>query len=151
MYNNKFKTEAAYVAFLIKNELKAKFPGTVFSVKSDTYSMGNSVNVRFTGTKENIGIYKEVKAIAENYKAGHFDGMTDSYEYTNRTEGPTAKYIFVDMNTEQMKKEYLPIFLFNWNLTEDEFHAADRTFNPRLGSWSSQLLHREFTKEFNIN
>lgn len=146
-----FKTEAAYVGSIIKNELKAKFPKVKFSIKSQTYSGGDSLNVRFTATKETIGIYKEVKSIASKYEAGRFDGMTDMYEYTNKTEGPTVKYLFVDMNTDEMKKEYLPTFLKEWGLTEEEFNTANHVYNTRLGEWSSQKMHREFNREYNIS
>ena len=150
MSTGKFKTEAAYVGSIIKNELKAKFPGVLFSVKSQTYAGGDSINIRFTGTKETIGIYKDVKAITYKYQQGHFDGMTDMYVNDNTTKGPTVKYLFVDMDTEEMRKEYLPTFLKNWGLTEEEFKEANHTYNPRLGQWSSQLLFREFNNAFEI-
>lgn len=87
-------TQAAQVAALIKAELKAKFPTTKFSVRSESYSGGNSVNVNYDkGT--NVPDIKEVEKIAYKFNSGYFDGMTDSYEYTYRGTGPTAKYIFV--------------------------------------------------------
>ncbi len=92
-----FKTEAARVAALIKKELKVKFPGVKFSVRSSTYSMGNSVDVDYNkGT--NAPNLKDVEQVTYKYKAGHFDGMTDMYEYTYKGNGPTADYIFVKQN-----------------------------------------------------
>lgn len=57
----------------IRVELKRSFPGIRFSVRSD-YS---SVRVAWT----NGPTTAEVESITSKYKAGHFDGMTDCYEY----------------------------------------------------------------------
>lgn len=64
----------------IKRELKLKYPGVKFSVISDGFSNGNSVSVRWTDGPT----VEEVKKITSKYKMGHFDGMTDSYEYDRR-------------------------------------------------------------------
>ena len=37
-----------------------------------------------------------VEAITSKYKLGHFDGMTDSYEYSNRRDDvPQVAYVFL--------------------------------------------------------
>ena len=90
-----FKTEAARAAAVIRAELKVKFPGIKFSVKSDTYSMGNSVNIYYDkGSKAPPA--KDVEVVVKKFQSGYFDGMTDCYEYTYRGNGPTAKYVFVN-------------------------------------------------------
>lgn len=63
----------AETAKLIRKALKNKFPGQKFSVRSDTYSGGASIRVRWTGgpTVENV------KAITEPFEGGGFDGMID--------------------------------------------------------------------------
>lgn len=91
---NGFKTEAAYVASIIKNELKATYPRVKFSVRSQVFSMGDSVDISYTKGKD-TPTCADVEKIVKKYQAGHFDGMTDSYEYSNKTDGPTAKYVFV--------------------------------------------------------
>ncbi len=68
----------------IKRELKLKFPGVKFSVKSEGYSGGNSVSVRWTDGPR----VEDVKKITSKYEMGHFDGMTDSYEYDRRNVWP---------------------------------------------------------------
>lgn len=61
----------------IRIELKAAFPSVKFSVKTSRYSMGNSINVRWTDGPNT----KQVDAIIGKYEAGTFDGMTDCYNY----------------------------------------------------------------------
>lgn len=88
-------TTAAWVSKIIKNELKAKFPTTKFSVHSQNYSGGDSVRVSYY-RGSNAPTCKDVEAITNKFQAGHFDGMTDCYEYSNKTEGPTVRYVFVN-------------------------------------------------------
>jgi len=57
----------------IRGELKIKFPGIKFSVRSDS----NAINVSWVdGPTE-----KAVAAVTGKYRLGDFDGMTDSYNY----------------------------------------------------------------------
>jgi len=70
-------TGAALTAKVIKQRLTALYPRVKFSVVSDTFSMGDSVDIRWTdGPTKNA-----VEAITGQYKQGSFDGMTDSYNY----------------------------------------------------------------------
>jgi tRNA A37 threonylcarbamoyladenosine dehydratase len=81
-------TEAAK---LIRAELKASFPGIKFSVRSSVYSMGSSIDVRWTmGPTE-----KAVEAIVGKYQDGYFDGMDDSYKCVEGRIGG-AKHVTVD-------------------------------------------------------
>ena len=67
---------AAETARLIRKELKAKFPGTKFSVRSETYSGGASINVRYNGAGGGP-IGEDVDAVAKFFQGGGFDGMID--------------------------------------------------------------------------
>lgn len=58
----------------IRKELKVAFPKIKFRVKSDH----NSVDIYWTDGPTS----DSVNAICRKYKAGHFDGMTDCYEYS---------------------------------------------------------------------
>ena len=61
----------------IRTELKRGFPGIKFSVTSDVYSGGDSVDVRwYMGPT-----VKEVEKITGKYQEGSFNGMEDIYEY----------------------------------------------------------------------
>jgi hypothetical protein len=68
-----YNTPAA-AAKQIRIELKAAFPGIKFSVRTETYSMGNSINISWT----NGPTQTAVNLIVKKYEYGRFDGMTDS-------------------------------------------------------------------------
>jgi len=71
-------TGAALTAKKIKERLTTLYPRVKFSVTSDTFSMGNSVDIRWTDGPTSDA----VNAITKQYQYGNFDGMTDSYDYT---------------------------------------------------------------------
>jgi hypothetical protein len=61
----------------LKRLLNDRWPGIKFEVKSESYSMGCSIRVRWDdGPTE-----KEVDAIADRFQDSDFDGMTDSTNY----------------------------------------------------------------------
>lgn len=61
----------------IKKILSRRWPLTKFSVKSESYSGGSSINIYWE-----LGPTREqVEAIANKYQEGSFDGMTDCYDY----------------------------------------------------------------------
>lgn len=62
----------------IRRELKAAFPGTAFSVKTKSFSMGNDISVTWTDGPTTA----EVDAITDGYQYGQFDGSDDSYNHT---------------------------------------------------------------------
>jgi len=64
----------------IRAELKRAFPGVKFSVRSDKFSGGDSIDVSWTDGPTT----EQVRAIVNKYKAGSFDGMTDCYDYESR-------------------------------------------------------------------
>lgn len=86
-------TTAALTAKAIRKELKEKFPNVKFRVISETYSMGDSVNVIFTDPTIKHG---EVWDLCKKYQYGHFDSMCDMYENDNVIEGlPQVKFVTV--------------------------------------------------------
>jgi hypothetical protein len=60
----------------IRSELKVKFPGIKFSVRSDA-GRGSSIDIGWTDGPTD----EQVAAVTGKYALGHFDGMTDSYNY----------------------------------------------------------------------
>jgi len=62
----------------IRMELKLCFPGIKFSIKSQSFSMGNAVRVKW----EDGPTEQQVSDIISKYEQGSFNGMTDSYEYS---------------------------------------------------------------------
>lgn len=85
-------TQAALAARMVRKELKEKFKGVKFSVTSENYSMGSSLDVSwFDGPTQ-----KEVERIVRKYEMGSFNGMEDIYEYDNKADHPQVKYAFAD-------------------------------------------------------
>lgn len=86
-------TEAAQVAKLIKAELKKH--GIKCTAKSKNYSMGDSA--RISVTDQPPWIMDKIKEFTNKFQYGHFNGMEDIYEYSNRQEDiPQTKYLFID-------------------------------------------------------
>lgn len=90
-------TRHAECAKAIRKELKEKFPHIKFSVRSESFSMGNAVNIYMS--REEIKLYgREVHSVVDKYEYGHFDGMIDLYECDNvRDDIPQVKYVMVNV------------------------------------------------------
>jgi len=86
------KSPHALGAANIRRELKKAFPTVCFSVKSESYSGGNSIDISWTDGPTAA----QVEKITDRYEKGSFDGMEDYYTY-NREEFPRvfggAKYV----------------------------------------------------------
>ena len=80
--DNKSKYISSHVvaAKNIRIELKAVFPNTKFSVRSESFSMGNAVRVSWTDGPTD----EEVSDIANKYEYGRFDAMQD-LQYSEHT------------------------------------------------------------------
>jgi len=108
---------AKNTASVIKQYVKQKYGDriTVWST-SDVYSGGSSVRVNVwskNGSPTPLSIYQDIQNFSYNFKAGRFDGMTDSYDY--RDDEVTS-----DNGT---KFEYFPSYIFvennpQWDSTE---------------------------------
>lgn len=89
-------------AKLLRAALKAAWPGMKFSVRSDSYSGGASIRVRYTDGPTKA----QVEAIAHLYEGASFDGMIDlKSHHTSLIADPDgtvrevhhgADYVFVD-------------------------------------------------------
>lgn len=104
----RFLTDAAKAAKAIRAELKAI--GVKARVKSQTYSGGDSVDVYVTDLTPELE--QQVQTICKKYQEGHFDGMTDCYEYSNMNSDLDAqvKYVFV----ENSASEDMIANILNW-------------------------------------
>lgn len=85
-------SEQAQVAKICRQYVKSL--GLEVNATSDSFSMGNSVDVRVvnaTGEQRDM-INSELK----QYQYGHFDGMNDMYENSNyRNDIPQTKYLHI--------------------------------------------------------
>jgi len=82
-------TGSAACADAIREELKKIFPTVKFSVRSETFSMGDAVRIGWTDGPTT----KQVDELTGKYQDGYFDGMQDMYIYNKEGDGPSAKYI----------------------------------------------------------
>jgi hypothetical protein len=68
---------------LCKQYVKKKFPNVVVSVSSNSFSMGNSVDVYISdefGAEVDSNIIEDVKSFGSQFVYGKFNGMIDMYE-----------------------------------------------------------------------
>lgn len=85
-------TEAARAAKLIRGHLRKN--GIKANVRSSNFSMGNSVTVKVSDLTP-VAL-NAVQTYCAQYQYGHFDGMTDVYEYSNGNDDiAQAKYVSV--------------------------------------------------------
>lgn len=88
--NKGHKSSQAAAAAAIREELKEHSPDFKFSVRSDSFAGGDSVHISWTDGPTTT----EVDNIVKKYQYGHFDGMNDMYENSNRREDiPQSKYV----------------------------------------------------------
>lgn len=126
MAKRELSTHAA-AAKMIRAEMKKR--GIKGRVRSSTFSMGDSVTV----TVEDLlpGVVKELEAFVNQFKYGHFDGMTDMYAYSNRREDiPQVKYVTVNAHySHEMKQEaweYLRTWLAGYEDKPESYTEAQR-------------------------
>lgn len=88
----------------IRTELKRAFPSVKFSVKTSRFAGGNDIRVRWTdGPTSDV-----VSAIVGRYSAGSFNGMDDSYTYTDTAWTDAfgeGKYVFADRDNSEKALE----------------------------------------------
>lgn len=77
------------IAKMIRKELKEKVPGIKFSVRSDKYSGGSSIDVSWPdGPTE-----KEIEKIVGKYNGSGFDGMIDLKYNNNHWQLPNREIV----------------------------------------------------------
>ena len=71
-------------ASVVKQYVKNKYPEVVVSAKSDSFSMGNSVDVYISdkfGNGVDESISKDINRFGSQFEYGKFNGMIDMYEH----------------------------------------------------------------------
>lgn len=132
------KTQSALCAKEIKKILTAKFPKIKFSVGSQNYAGGDSVNVSY-----NDGVpTQEVEKWIKGFQYGHFDGMTDMYEYSNHVEGrPQTKYLFVSRHINpEFKQKIKEDIAKQFGIVNSE---DEQEWYNKFRSWSDQVVWKE--------
>lgn len=129
MQAKKQKTQAAQVAALCKKFVKSL--GLECSVKSDNFSGGDSVRVTTYNANQKQRV--EIEKYCDQFQRGHFDGMTDLYEYSNRRDDiPQTKYMFCEYSYSDDIKQAAYEWIKEHFATEEEIQEApDRFDDPR--------------------
>ena len=102
------KSKSSYIspkwgAKVMKKILTAKYPQYKWSCKSSHFAGGNSVDVNYLDERYDYGMAqeypeewraedKEIDSICQQFEDGHFNGMTDSYEYEHNKPLACTKY-----------------------------------------------------------
>ena len=120
---SKSLSDHAHAAKLIRAELKTH--AIKGRVKASTSSMTSSVDV-YLENCEPPWIFKAVETFANRFQYGHFDGMTDCYEYSNTNEGrPQVKFVFVHTGRSDADRKRA------WDYLRKHFpDGAGGPFNP---------------------
>lgn len=130
----------AQAAKEIRAILKESFPRVKFSVRSESYSGGSSIDINYTDGPTTEKVYGLVK----DYKQGHFDGMRDLYVYSkNQKELPRVKHIFANRTISRGVRASVIHYLkehWGFDITDQE-----KCFD-RFRMWPDQLIYQETCK-----
>lgn len=139
--------DTADVAKLLRVRLKQEFPGIKFSVRSDRYSGGSSIRVRWTDGPKG----EAVEAVIKQYEGADFDGMQDLKTYKTmsdevRQHHPElpdqplkggADFIFAERKlTDALRRKVAQSLAAKWGF---EVPADDQWYTFRPGTWGESL------------
>ena len=118
--------EPPVASSIIKQYIKKKYPKIAVNVKSDTFSMGNSVDVWIStkmGKEIPEEVEKDITHFANQFQYGYVNSMEDMYEHSDKTINtekgtridPGVKYVSVQnkpmlgtvASNIKMLKEYM--------------------------------------------
>lgn len=139
-------------AKLIRKVLKESFPGIKFYVRSDCYSMGSSIHIKWTdGPTES-----QVNSIVSFFTGSTFDGITDCTDYINRDleNGQVVHFepdhVFArrDLSDDLLSQAILNVesqCIVEKKITPEDFRngAASRIFIKYLCESSDIIISRE--------
>ena len=131
----------AAAAKMIRKELKSrKIKATV---RARTYSGGDSIDV--TVYNQLPAAMEEIKAFCNQFQMGHFDGMVDCYEYSNRRDDiPQVSYVMVSNEiSDEIKQaawDWMRGYYADMENAPESFKDAG-SFQA-LGTWADQALWR---------
>jgi len=138
-------SDHAAAAKLIRAELKKN--GIKASVRASTASMTSSVDIYLADCVAPWTL-KEIKLFCSKFQYGHFDGMTDMYEYSNTNEKlPQVRFVFVHNGTSdddrQRAYDYLREWFSDYKNAPEKYEDAR---NEMFGSeWVSTEVHQVLT------
>lgn len=128
----------------IKKELKKRWPAVKFSVKSNSFSGGDDIHVRWTdGPRE-----EEVTKILDKYEEGSFDGMTDCYDYNHENVWPDifggAKYVMGQRDiSDAVAEKVLQKVCAEYG---EEYKGLDARYEKIGNAYGGNIVRRELGK-----
>ncbi len=124
-------------AKLLRADLKKAFPIVKFSVRTERYSGGSSINISWADGPS----VPQVDEIGNRYQDGSFDGMQDLYTYGKSTpENPGgAKYVSTHREfsaglLEQVGRDYCKMFGVEY--------VSSNQYVEKCREWLGTLVHR---------
>ena len=135
----------AGAAKMIRAYMKAK--GIAGNVRSKSYSMGSSIHVYVQDLPP--AQYADLVAYVNQFEYGHFNGMEDIYEISNRRDDiPQVKYAFVDNKMSDALGEKIYQFMKGYYSgmegAPDSFKDAHSFYNMRFNGYASHLVYKLF-------
>lgn len=135
----------AMAAKEIRAYMKAN--GIVGSVRSESFSMGDSVNVSVVDLMP--AAYKALSEFARKFQYGSFNGMEDIYEYDNYVSGAAqSKYVFVgnEMSNEMAQNiyEYACGYFAGMENAPASYKDAYNFRNENFGKYAGDLVRGLF-------
>ena len=126
----------AETAKAIRKELKNLFPACKFRVNSQSFSGGTAVDVKWTDGPT----VAAVDSVVNKYQYGHFDGMTDYYDASNRRNDiPQAKYVHTHRSfSEGVRAAATAKVAKYWGIQDFD----ENKFYPEQNAWGSTLVGR---------
>lgn len=138
----------ARAAANLKELLRRTFPGIQFSVKSESFSMGDSVSCRWSMGPTD----KEVNAIAKQFQYGSFDGMQDMYVSDSSAERKAHAVVFGESKYVSTDRD-IPMRWYNLVrdsiMTEHNLPSAegDKYHNVQIdGNYLDSYIRAAFAK-----
>jgi hypothetical protein len=135
-------SEVAKAAKMIRQDLKTAFPNVKFNVTSRHYT---TVSITWiNGVTE-----RDVNNLVRKYKMGNFNGMVDSYDFSNRRQDiPQAEYIFTNrqISTDVMSK------MFNFVKSQYAAYTNASTINEyiRGAEYTAENFIRNLLNDQNL-
>jgi hypothetical protein len=136
----------AKAATAIKQELKKAFPNTKFSVKSDSFSGGDSVRINWIDGPTT----EMVDNIVSKYQYGSFNGMIDMYEYDNSNPDiPQTKYVQTSRSMKKSTAEVIKQHILDTysGIVTDNNGNFEDIYQNNWAAYGAALIYREFNKQ----
>jgi hypothetical protein len=111
--------------------------------KATSESFAGGTAVRVVYTDQSPATHKKIANELSKYQYGHFDGMTDSYEYSNsRSDIPQTKYMSIDNEfSAALKQRAWEYIRANYNTDGLSAVYSDLDSNARVrGMYVNQFM-----------